>query len=328
MSQASKIEWTDRTWNPTRGCSIVSPGCHHCYAMTQAHRFSGPGGTYEGLTKLTKAGPQWTGKVVTVEDKLLEPLSWKTPARVFVDSMSDLFHEAVPDAFVDRVFAVMGARQVHTFQILTKRAARMRAYMSDPLRHETVIEAWSRTVPRFANRRTVGPWPLPNVWIGISAENQEQLEHRIGPLCQTPAAVRFLSCEPLLGPLDFAKVGGLGHLKAGIGTAVPGIDWVIVGGESGPGARPCALEWIERVVEQCRESRTPAFVKQLGAYVVSEGRTAPADTMSRPEHEYREFKAPNGEVWAWRAGLRDSKGGDPSEWPEDLRVRQFPEVRV
>jgi protein gp37 len=113
MGQTTNIEWTDRTWNPTRGCSIVSPGCVNCYAMKQAHRFSGPSGTYEGLTKLTSAGPQWTGKVVTVEDKLLEPLSWRTPSRVFVDSMSDLFHKDVPDAYIVRAFAVMALAPRH-----------------------------------------------------------------------------------------------------------------------------------------------------------------------------------------------------------------------
>jgi protein gp37 len=394
MSAQSSIEWTDRTWNPVRGCSVISPGCVNCYAMKQAHRFTRRrqefafgdewvDGPYAGLTKQTTAGPQWTGVVRTIDEALLEPLSWRKPARVFVNSMSDLFHASVPDEFIDKVFAVMAARSVHAFQILTKRPVRMRDYMTDRLRHESVIEAWSRTIPQRANRRTVEHWPLPNVWLGVSVEDQKHADERIPQLLQTPAAVRFISAEPLLGPLDVSRYvrnyrqihlsmsvegaianrsfdgltdgnrplsraeaeAGLRELAArGVkvisaaggecvgfsdqagcpGHKQPRLDWVIVGGESGAGARPCAEEWIQRVVQQCQSASVPVFVKQLGAVVVSEYRTAPAEMMTDQEKARRGFSAPNGEVWAWRAGLRDRKGGDPGEWPPVLRVREFP----
>jgi protein gp37 len=295
MSAQSSIEWTDRTWNPVRGCSVISPGCVNCYAMKQAHRFSGAGKPYEGLTKQTKAGPQWTGVVRTVEDALIEPLSWRKPSRVFVNSMSDLFHEGVPVAFIDEVFDVMARTPRHTYQILTKRADRMLAYMREGVER-----------------------PLPNVWLGVSVEDQQHADERIPQLLQTPAAVRFISAEPLLGPVNLH----VQYLTAG--ESWPALDWVIVGGESGRGARPCAEEWIQRVVQQCQSASVPVFVKQLGAYVVSEYRTAPAEMMSDPEGARRDFSAPNGEVWACRAGFRDRKGADPDEWPAELRVREFP----
>jgi len=362
VSAKTSIEWTrnadgtaGKTWNPVRGCSIVSPGCHHCYAMKQAHRFSGAGKAYEGLTKQTKAGPQWTGVVRTVESALLEPLSWRKPARVFVNSMSDLFHEDVPDAFIDRVFAVMALAPRHTFQILTKRAERMHAYFTRQdshgfQRHSNINGAiWSTLGTRLgSNIHHGGNWrcrlPLPNVWLGVSVEDQQRADERIPLLLETPAAVRFVSAEPLLGPIDFTLCG---HRVAGwdedwrynvlSGEEWAGprdehaersqhLDWVIVGGESGPGARPCALEWIESVVSQCKAAGVGCFTKQLGAYVVSEERTAPVDMMSGPESAYRNLRAPNGEVWAWRMGLRDRKGGDPTEWGADY-PRQFPEAR-
>lgn len=187
MSATSSIEWTatvhpdgtvtpGKTWNPVRGCSIVSPGCVNCYAMKQAHRFSGQGKPYEGLTKLTSAGPQWTGQVRTVDAALLEPLKWRTPARVFVNSMSDLFHEDVPDEFIDRVFAVM-ALAPHTFQILTKRPERMCRYMTTGNRRECVERAVERIRPSRPPAHwyhvsdaslTMSVWPLPNVWLGFS----------------------------------------------------------------------------------------------------------------------------------------------------------------
>lgn len=173
MSTHSKIEWTDRTWNPIRGCSLVSPGCTNCYAMRQVHRFDHPGGPYEGLTRMTEHGPVWTGKVRVVEEALAEPPSWRKPCRVFVNSMSDLFHEGVPAEFIDRVFAVMQLARRHTFQILTKQPHRMALHR-----------------------------PPANVWLGVSVENQATADERIPLLLQTPAAVRFLSVEPLLEAVD------------------------------------------------------------------------------------------------------------------------------
>jgi len=206
MSAITKIEWADRSWNCVRGCSIVSPGCRSCYAMKQAHRFSGPGRAYEGLTKLTeRSGPQWTGKVVTVEDALLEPLSWRKPQRVFVNSMSDLFHEDVPDEFIDKVFAVMALAERHTFQILTKRPERMREWFDENGRDAVQHTVHYPQFDRWRQSITLGQWPLPNVWLGVSAEDQQRADERIPLLLQTPASVRFVSCEPLLGPVDLSR---------------------------------------------------------------------------------------------------------------------------
>ncbi|MGE0445657.1 MAG: DUF5131 family protein [Vicinamibacterales bacterium] len=339
MSAVSSIEWTDRTWNPVRGCSVVSPGCINCYAMKFAHRFSGPDKPYEGLTKQTAAGPQWTGAVRLVEEVLADPLRWRRPARVFVNSMSDLFHEAVPDEFIDHVFTTMALARQHTFQILTKRPERMRAYCA---RRPHGGESQFISLPGYGStavlwqRPDLQPWPLPNVWLGVSVENQATADARIPLLLDTPAAVRFVSYEPALGPVDFMAIGKTHETDPGfsaliwtpddegpLGEAV--LDWVIVGGESGPHARPCALEWVESTIAQCRAAGVPVFVKQLGGYVVSEQRSC------RDAREMRELLGADARWpdhrWLWRAGLTDRKGGDPVEWPEGLRVRQFPEAR-
>lgn len=221
----TKIEWATKSWNPVRGCSIVSKGCKNCYAMRQAHRFSGPGGAYEGLTKLTNGGPVWTGDIKLVPEKLQEPLRWKKPERIFVNSMSDLFHKDVPDHFIGWVFGVMAGAPQHIFQVLTKRPERMRDYCRD-------IET------------------LPNVWLGVSIENQDTADERIPLLLKTPAAVRWLSCEPLLSWIRFSRYW------------VKHIDWVIVGGESGPGARPMQGWWANDLRKQCQLEQIPFFMKQ------------------------------------------------------------------
>ena len=346
MAADSKIQWTDKTWNPTRGCSIVSPGCINCYAMKQAHRFSGAGKAYEGLTKQTKAGPQWTGKVRTVESALLEPLSWRKPQRVFVNSMSDLFHEDVPDQFIVDVFGVMALAHWHTFQVLTKRADRMRSFLAAGdhgiVNQFKAIQDSGGVGPRamfealsIKRRDSIEwQWPLPNVWLGCSVENQQYADARIPLLLQTPAAVRFISAEPLLGPIHldaFEKgtcwrcCGGgevAGDYFADDGMAQcdcadgwdddnPGLDWVIIGGESGPGARPFDLAWGRSIVEQCKAAGVPVFVKQVGT------------------HPIGDFDADGQTVWTVSAhGLRDRNGGDPLEWPADLRVREFPVLQV
>lgn len=322
----STIEWTDKTWNPVRGCSVISPGCVNCYAMKQAHRFSGQGRAYEGLTKLTKAGPQWTGTVRTVEAALLEPLSWRKPRRVFVNSMSDLFHEDVPFEFIDQVFAVMALSRQHTYQILTKRAERMYQYMTN---RALSANYWKRAVPVGYSLEWEGlslvPFPLPNVWLGVSVEDQKHADERIPLLLQTPAAVRFISAEPLLGPVNLreVKVAGIGEEWDPYITADavarpqsfgPRIDWVIVGGESGPGARPFDLAWARSIVQQCKSAGVACFVKQLGA-LPFQGKPAPIEV--------------DGSVVATTTfpilmSLGDRKGGDPLEWPDDLRVREFP----
>ena len=273
MSAKTSIQWTDRSWNPVRGCSLVSPGCTNCYAMKMAHRWSGAGQPYERLTRMTEHGPVWTGKIKLIERALEEPLSWKQPARIFVNSMSDLFHEAVSNAFIDLVFLVMAEVQHrHTFQVLTKRPARMLQYCNRP--REQRPQSWHPN------------WPLPNVWLGVSVENQATADERIPILLRTPAAVRFLSVEPLLGPVE-------------LGDWLIDLDWVIVGGESGPCARACDLAWIRALVIECKKWDVRVFVKQLGANT-----------------DWSE----NG--WC---RLNDRHGGDPAEWPADLRVREFPE---
>ena len=347
MSANTSIEWTatvhpdgsvtkGRTWNPVRGCSIVSPGCINCYAMKQAHRFSGKGRAYEGLTKQTSAGPQWTGKVRTVESALLDPLKWRKPQRVFVNSMSDLFHEGVPDAFVDRVFAAMSLAKRHTFQILTKRPERMREYFACQDAHGFSRESningaiWSTLgTPRGSKIHHGGDWrckwPLPNVWLGVSAENQQAADERIPLLLETPAAVKFVSLEPLIGPIDIRWGTPGGRFKQYLpAPGPPGhprdrfhwLNWIIVGGESGPGARPCDVAWIRSIVEQCQSASVPVFVKQLGARP-TDGWNAEAIVVD-VEALRSKRGAPNSFT------LQNRKGGDPSEWPADLRVRQFP----
>jgi protein gp37 len=325
MSAVTTIEWTDRTWNPTRGCSVISPGCVNCYAMKQAHRFSGPGGAYEGLTKQTKAGPQWTGTVRLIDDALGEPARWKKPARIFVNSMSDLFHESLSDEAIDCVFAVMAWARHHTYQILTKRPARMRDYITglaalspyDRACRLANAGAWKP----FANTGIGGlEWPLPWIWLGVSAEDQQRADERIPLLLQTPAAVRFVSAEPLLGPIDLRPYVAPTETLRTLTERDPAfIDWVIIGGESGPGARPCDVAWVRALVRQCREADVACFVKQLGSRPCLAGPCS-----SQP-----------GEVWTvtGQSGgteivLKNRKGGDLAEWPPAFRVRAFPRSAV
>jgi protein gp37 len=323
MADRSAIEWTDATWNPVRGCSRVSTGCERCYAEGQAARFAGPGRPFEGLAEFTPRGPRWTGKIRLVEDALELPLHWRKPRRVFVNSMSDLFHEDVPDEFIAAVFGVMASSPQHTFQILTKRAGRLRRWLAwleqmaervaavfdeDPLTWRRAHVLRAAALRQGAHpKASAGDleergWPLPNVWLGVSVEDQRAADERIPHLLATPAAVRFLSCEPLLGPVDLGDAlsregAPLDHGGASAEQEVPAIDWVIVGGESGYRARPLEVEWVRSIVEQCRAAGVPAFVKQLGS------------AWTGPSYPFT-----------------DTKGADPEEWPADLRVRQYPEV--
>lgn len=239
----SRIEWTDCSWNPTVGCTKVSSGCDHCYAETITERFHGKGAFAE---------------VKLHHDRIDAPLRWRKPRRVFVNSMSDLFHDRVPDEFIGSVFEVMAKTPHHTFQILTKRHGRMRALLNkwaaEGFRHD-----WAgpgTAVFRRQDMCWVGPvtWPLPNVWLGVSTEDQRTADLRIPALLETPAAVRFLSCEPLLGPVDLCR-----YLPNGVG-------WVIAGGESGPGARPMHSDWARGLRDQCQAAGVPFFFKQWGAW--------------------------------------------------------------
>lgn len=251
----SDIQWTDRTWNPTTGCTKVSPGCKHCYAEVMAHRLHAMGAAgYENEFTLTLH-----------PGRLEQPLARKKPTMYFVDSMSDLFHESVPDSFLDRVFAVIKATPQHTYQILTKRAERLPEYFAQ------------QTCPQ-------------NVWLGVSVEDKKYGVPRVEYLRKVDAHIRFLSVEPLLE--DVGRI------------TLRDIQWVIVGGESGPRARACDVRWIATVVDHCRDAGVPVFVKQLGA------------------HSYQSPMR-DGETGYFLA-LQDPQGGDPGEWPNDLRVREWP----
>lgn len=271
MSDGTKIEWTEATWNPITGCSVTSPGCTNCYAMKLAGTRLAHHPSRTGLTTDTKAGPVWTGETRFNEEWLTQPLKWRRPRRIFVCAHGDLFHESVPDEWIDRVFAVMALASQHTFQVLTKRAARMREYVS---RHDTSKIGDSITTNAFwLNSATRGyrgsggsaVWPLPNVWLGVSVEDQARADERIPDLLATPAAVRWLSCEPLLGPVD------LGELQEGLPanawlTWLDGLDWIVIGGESGPGARPMHPDWVRSLRDQCAAAGVPFFFKQWGEW--------------------------------------------------------------
>jgi protein gp37 len=298
----TNIEWATKVWNPTRGCSRVSEGCRHCYAERQAIRHAGPGGSYEGLVRMGKQGPVWTGEVRLIEGKLAEPMSWRKPERIFVNSMSDLFHESLGwEQVIDRVWQVMVDMDRHQYLVLTKRAENLRDYVQD----------WYRR-----SRCTL----RPNVWLGVSVEDQATADERIPLLLQTPAAVKFVSYEPALGPVDFTQyVGRLcgcglqtdacdGWNEGRCPAGPPRLSWLIVGGESGPGARPFDLEWAHSAVGQCREAGVACFVKQLGA---------------RPL--WGSERTPDGTPDLYP--ISDRKGGDMAEWPHHLRVRQFPQPR-
>lgn len=334
-------------WNFVRGCRRVSAGCENCYAEAVAARFSGLDKAgmplpYMGLAKRAKNGePRWTGKGRFIADKLMDPLRWG-PAksvrhRVFVNSMSDLFFEEFTNEEIAAGFGVMASESQHDFLILTKRAKRMGEWFKWVERdglplHEIAARAKIALNVDGSIIEKGTEWPLPNVWLGVSCENQATADERIPELLATPAAVRWVSAEPLLGPVelfgrdDDGNYGPGWHLKSvkqltDYGTGVEhdvdaqiGLDWVVVGGESGPGARPMDLAWARAIVEQCRAASVPVFVKQLGAR--PEVRAMKDDINGRPFESAVPF---------W---LRDKKGGDPVEWPEDLRVREFPRTET
>jgi protein gp37 len=309
---ATVIEWTDETWNPTDGCSVCSPGCANCYAMRFAGRFAKPGERYHGLVKIGKnKRAVWTGELRLDSGKLAKPLHWRRPRKVFVNSMSDLFHENLSNEQIAAVFGVMAACPQHTFQVLTKRAKRMTEWfewfageanesalevhgmaLRDAVTQElvhTLADCASRGLgdgsdgdqgnwfhrltgaiqdPMSARSGNIRlEWPLRNVWLGVSVENQDAADDRIPELLATPAAVRFLSCEPLLSsvsmfaflrtPLREKSLRSLGVL----GPA-PGIGWVIAGCESGPGARPCAVADLRSLRDECSAAGVPFFLKQ------------------------------------------------------------------
>lgn len=379
MGDRTDIAWCDSTWNPVRGCSIVSTGCTNCFAMKTARRMDHAGGAYEGLTRVVNGQIVWTGVVRTVPSMLALPLQWKRPRRIFVNSMSDLFHEDVPDEFIAAVFSVMQRAEQHTFQILTKRPERALDWFgkqrhdadtacavpgceNEVLRSRLIETGELFGLPPIDFSRWWGSaWPLPNVHLGVSVENQATADERIQHLLRTPAAVRWVSAEPLLAPVTFpgdwwceqcashlgwARVtyqercdtcetpvvwdSVLGESKDG----TSGVNWLVVGGESGPRARPCDVNWIRSIVEQCRAAKVSCFVKQVGSVPLI--RDARGDTVYErgKDAEASDHEWPMGTRFGNPTGQRDlngrvavlvhTKGGDPAEWPADLRVREFP----
>ena len=246
----TKIEWTDQTWNPIVGCSVVSPGCTNCYAMRMAGTRLKSTKPYGGLTQDTKAGPVWTGEVRFLEERLTQPLKWRKPRRVFVNSMGDLFHEDVSDYEIENIVAVMADASQHIFQVLTKRPERMNAVMTG------FGKLWQQRGPAEG-------WPLPNVWLGTSVEDQARADERIPALLDTPAAVRFLSCEPLLGPVDLNSVGRPWLTKEIDHPLDTALDWIICGGESGPKARDMDPAWARSLRDQCEAAGVAFFMKQM-----------------------------------------------------------------
>lgn len=307
----SKIEWTDRSdWNPVRGCTRVSPGCGGpgpnggCYAEALAARFSKPGLWGHGFAEMQDGKPRWTGKVEFQEDRVTLPLRWRKPAKIFVSSTSDIFHEALPDEAIDKIFAVMALATHHTFQVLTKRPARMRDYLlsrqpspgfglCDLIADQGSSICWLTSDVR-ALSWNYPPWPLPNLWLGVSCERQQEADERIPLLLQTPAAIRFISAEPLLGPIDLRKW----HLS------IPHLDWVIVGGESGHNARPMHPQWARDIRDQCAAAGVAFFMKQWGGW-------APGDGDCAGQQSYKVGK---------KAAGRLLDGREWNEFPDQVRA--------
>jgi protein gp37 len=347
MTGKTSIEWVDQpgyvgaVWNPTTGCTRVSAGCNNCYAFAlhdkryasnlHAAEATDAGRSLIGrelIAEVRKTGyalpwpKQYDLPFSTVQllpERLDAPLRTRKPTCYFVDSMADLFHEDVPDEFIDRVFSTMSSARRHKFLVLTKRPERMAAYtsrfMDSPAwdgfttRDGTPSNEVRAPAPIFTPDR----WPLPNVWLGTSVEDQRSADERIPHLLETPAAVRFLSCEPLLGPVDLTV-----HLERSRNNPLTRhLDWVIVGVESGSRARPFDLAWARSLRDQCASAGTAFFMKQCGS--------KPTDTTGC---RVCADDAEDGDRELHAVHLREAHGRDPDEWPEDLRVREWPKVAV
>lgn len=284
MATNTSIEWADKTWSPIIGCDRVSPGCDSCYAISTARiRESNPNpsiaNAFASTTQKTDHGIDWSGKVNLLGDRLTEPLRWKTGRKVFVNSLSDLFHKNVPDEFIAKVFAVMALTPRHSYQVLTKRHARMRSLLnrSD---FAVAVRTEMYVLDRDTTLCTDEVWPLPNLWLGVSVENQHWADLRIPALLDTPAAVRWISAEPLLGPVDLKQAVRTMGSERGHGLTASyvhagdccrkfhGIDWVVCGGESGPKARPMHPDWARGLRNQCAAASIPFLFKQWGTWGV------------------------------------------------------------
>lgn len=350
MGNKTKIAWTHMegfvgaTWNFIIGCLRKSTGCTNCYAERQVHRGLSP--QHKGLTKLTKKGPVWNGKLNVAEHRLDEPLRKTKPTMYFVNSLSDLFFGPVPFELIAASLAVMAASPRHIFQILTKRPERASDFFAwlEDRAHEVSLKDfaddpdWCRLYVLLDAARKRGiidvadradilhsgvQWPLPNVWLGVSVEDQETADNRVRELRELPAAVHWISQEPQLGPIEYRndvfEWKPLSPDENGESRLLPPIRWVVVGGQSGPGARPFEIEWGRRTAEQCRAAAVPIFMKQLGAVPVQVDWVDldwPEGTKSRAVPELGGS--------AMKALLKHRRGEDMAEWPEDLRVQQWP----
>ncbi|WP_078313736.1 DUF5131 family protein [Mycobacteroides chelonae] len=322
MGDKTGIEWTDATWNPVTGCDKVSPGCDHCYAETFAERWRGTDGHYFERGFDVQLRP----------DKLGLPLRWTKPRKVFVNSMSDLFHDKVPDEYIAEVFAVMACAYQHTFQLLTKRHGRMKSLLSSS-EFVAMVDRESISYDRSPLGHRAISWPLPNVWLGVSAEDQKRADLRIPALLDTPAAVRFVSAEPLLGCIELKQHwlhpvmrtpspenNAIGR-RIGKAHGVGFIDWVIVGGESGSGARPMRPDWARSLRDQCLAAGVPFLFKQWGEYVPHfplEGRDP--DVWIEGPSEFPDMVHKTG---MWRVGKkragRELDGRTWEQYPEAVR---------
>jgi protein gp37 len=275
MSESHRIAWADVLWDPVRGCSRKSAACINCYAETATAQNAQAGGWGEGFATLKGEDVAWTGKVALVEDRLGMPLGLEKPSRIFVNSMSDLFHEEMTDAAIDRVFAVMALAPQHQFLVLTKRQKKMQTYMADA----AVASRIGQAMGALGREGKVADWPLPNVWLGVTAENQKEAERRIPVLLETPAAVRFIAAEPLLGAVLLKP-----EWLPGGGTAGPVLDWVLAGGESGPKARPIELDWVRSLRDQCARAGTPFYWNSWGTAMPADQRAKETNPETERRH--------------------------------------------
>lgn len=330
MGDKSKIAWCDATWQVLAGCSRVSPGCENCYS----ERLLATRLKHLPWAKNVTENGHWNGQVHLRPEKLEEPMRWRRARRIFVADRGDLFNLDVPFEFIAAVFGVMAAAKQHTFLVLTKRPERMLEWFhwvaslgmltctrrngEDPRdprwAHYACVElahkymTGNQRKPEYDHRT---PWPLPNVWLGVTCEDQERANERIPILLKCPASVRWVSAEPLLGPIDFGQVKWL-----------PGQDalrWVIVGGESGPRARPFAYEWALDIRNQCDDALIPCFIKQMGSRPYVEN----WNMWDLPDGQMG-YPIDRGPIAACEVKLRDRSGADPAEWPKALLVREYP----
>ena len=348
----TKIEWATDTWNPVTGCSKVSPGCTSCYAETMSHRLS----NNPKYALATKADGTWSGVVSCHPEALDQPVQWKKPRRIFVCSMSDLFHSQVPWDFIVEVFNTMAATYWHTYQVLTKRPGRM-AHFAEHIWPKQANQAHRTTRPLAWGGTWEATWPS-NVWAVTAVESQKYAP-RLDCLLRVPAKVRFISAEPLLGPLDLRRwlncrfdhcneeiydctgCDGLGprpHGECGAVVTPPVLSWVIVGGESGHGARPMDLAWARGLVGQCQAAGVACFVKQLGSEPMSglgdqdlyeeliELAQTPGGVRLSDQHGSTFRRDTDGRRLGHYLKFHDPKGGNPSEWPNKLRVREMPQA--